>query len=267
MSNQKPFPAIAGSCICNLVRYRLLTSPLYVYACHCIDCQKVTGSAFCLSLTIEQQYIQVLTPTAPVIASRERKVPSAFVQHVECPRCKTELWSNSFVGPTLCDVRVGTLDFPSLMEPDLHIFVNSKLDWIKLPDHAKTTPKDYNPRAYWPKSSLTRLDACIAKFTEMKKRREEAITATGHGMVDSGFRYREDSEDVAGEGEKTPTAIDPGENEIEDDEEFEKRFRETERALQERLEKLSLKLEEMGDEKSKRAGEQVNQSLESDHSR
>lgn len=144
----------------------------------------------------------------------------------------------------MCDVRVGTLDFPSLMEPDLHIFVDSKLDWMRLPEGAKTTPKDYDLREYWPKSSLKRLDFCLAKMEEAKKKREAALATIAEQAAGNASGIQDDAEEVSAEGEKTPTAVEPGDAELEDDEAFEKRFKETERALQERLEKLSLKLGE-----------------------
>lgn len=250
MSKTKPFPIITGSCVCNLVRYRLLTSPLYVYACHCADCQKSSGSAFGIYLNIEQQNIQIITQTAPVHAYREKKTAGVLVHHKECPRCKTELWSDSWVGPAICDVRVGTLDFASLMEPDLHIYVDSKMDWVRLPEGAKSVPKDYNFREYWPKNSLKRLDLCVAKAAEERKRKEAILAAMQQNKSEVVIRQREELDDAAGEGEKTPTATEPGENDVEDDEAFEKRFRETEKALQERLEKLSLKLQEEESQKA-----------------
>jgi len=115
------------------------------------------------------------------------------------------------------DVKVGTLDFPGLMEPDIHSHVESKVDWLILPPHARTVPKDYSHRNCWPKSSLQRLDACL----------RVASLRGGEGVED---------------GEKTPTGVEGGE--AEDDEAFEKRFKETEKGLQERLEALRRKLEE-----------------------
>lgn len=141
-------------------------------------------------------------------------------------------------------MRVGTLDFPSLFEPDIHIYVDSKLDWLKLPDDAKIMPKNYNFREHWPKSSLKRLELCVEKEAEWKKKGLEAKAMLQQRQVEAAISQREEVDDAADEGEKTPTAIEPGEHEAEDDEAFERRFRETEKALQERLEKLSLKLKE-----------------------
>jgi hypothetical protein len=241
MFTTKPFPAITGSCVCNTIRYRLLTSPLYCYACHCADCQKSTGSAFCLNLNIELYNIQIISPTAPVFIKREKK-PGILDGHAECPQCRVQLWSNNALGEAIADVRVGTLDFASLMEPDCHIFVDSKLDWIRLPDDAKTMPQDYDLKKLWPKSSLKRLEICMQRAGVMRERARNALKElkeeAGDGVEDG---QGEISQDVGAEGDKTPTAVEFG---GEDDEAFEKRFKETEKALQERLQKLSIKLEE-----------------------
>jgi hypothetical protein len=237
MSAPKPFPAVTGSCVCNTIRYRLLTSPLYCYACHCINCQKQTGSAFSVNLNIELYNIQVVSGTTPLFVTREAK-SGRIDRHAECPECHIQLWASSALGEAVVDLRVGTLDLPSLMEPDMHIFVESKLDWVRLPDNAKTIPKGDNLRKWWPKSSLKRLEICMRRTEEVKKRRiaamkerKEATAGTEENVLAEG----------SGEGDKTPTA---GEFGGEDDEAFEKRFRETEKALQERLERLSLKLQD-----------------------
>ncbi|EDU43135.1 aldehyde-activating protein [Pyrenophora tritici-repentis] len=238
----KPFPAITGSCICTTIRYRLLTSPLYCYACHCPDCQKLTGSAFGLFLSIERYNLQIISPTAPVFVKRAKKPPSIDIT-AECPKCSVQLWSHGGLGEAVLEVRVGTLDFPALMQPDVHIFVGSKVGWVGLPKGTKVEVGAHDFREVWPKSSLERLEVCMRRFEESKKKREVAgggaVPEVAEEVVDDG---------AGGDGEKTPTA---GEFGGEDDEEFERRVRETERALQERLEKLSLKLEE-GDGREKK---------------
>ncbi|KAH7068423.1 Mss4-like protein [Paraphoma chrysanthemicola] len=226
----KPFPSISGSCLCNTVRYRLLTSPLFCYACHCPDCKRITGSAFGLFLQIETYNIQILSQTRPVFVSQTRHT-GVVSKHVECPKCKIELWGNNGIGAAIADLRVGSLDFPGLFEPDIHSFVESKVEWLTLPEGAQTVPRDYDYKDFWPKSSLKRLDICLARVAE----------ATQAGIAKA---VLQGGDDAAGDGEKTPTAVEFGEGEAEDDEAFEKRFVETEKKLQERLEKLRAKLEE-----------------------
>ncbi|CBX98919.1 hypothetical protein IAQ61_007470 [Plenodomus lingam] len=255
MSAPKRFPSVTGSCVCGTVRYRLLTSPLYCYACHCADCQKSSGSAFGLLLNIEVSNIRIISETTPVAIVREKK-PGRFDRHVECPKCKVALWSNNIFGEAVADLYVGTLDYPSLMEPDLHMFVDTKLDWVILPEGTKTVPKDYDPKAFWPKSSLNRLELCLKTAEEMKEKKQTvtvAATAAAAAAVDSqngkpaaNHQSRSDmeAEETSGEGEKTPTAVEYSEKEVDDDEAFEEKFKETEKVLQERLERLRLKLEE-----------------------
>ncbi|KAI4688291.1 uncharacterized protein J4E84_005222 [Alternaria hordeiaustralica] len=152
------------------------------------------------------------------------------------------LWASNHLGEAVVELRVGTLDFPSLMEPDIHIHVESKLDWVTLPEGAKTAQRGHDYKTSWPKSSLKRLDICLKRAEEVKRRRASAMKEGTHGT-------REDVETAdgvvavegSGEGDKTPTAGDVGGDE--DDEAEEQRFRETEKVLLERLERLSLKLQ------------------------
>jgi hypothetical protein len=43
-----------GGCVCGATCYRLTAEPLTLYACHCTDCQKRSGSAFGLSMWVWQ---------------------------------------------------------------------------------------------------------------------------------------------------------------------------------------------------------------------
>ncbi|USP78356.1 uncharacterized protein yc1106_05630 [Curvularia clavata] len=239
MAANKAFPSITGGCLCDTIRYRLLTSPLFCYACHCTECRTFTGSAFSLVLKIEMYNIKVISPTLPTFF-KSQKQRGIVVQQAECPKCHVHLWSTNGVKgeEAVYEVRVGTLDFAELMEPDVHIFVQNKLEWVILPESARTLPRGVDMRKFWPKSSLARLEKSQRWAAEVKKRGHTALVdsrgvanTTEEGGVD----------DAGGEGDKTPTAL---EFSNEDDEEFEKKVKEKERLLLERLEKLRLKLDE-----------------------
>jgi hypothetical protein len=247
----RPFPAITGGCTCGSVRYRLLTSPLFCYACHCTSCQKSTGSAFALHLSIESYNISIISRSKPSLVSLSpNHSPSTKTsQRALCPHCGTVFWSHDNPwGYAVSDVRIGTLDFPGIMEPDVHSFVGSKLGWVGLPPGAKTAVGHYEYEALWPKSSLRRLEACLERFEERKrgvigeKEKEKEKEKEGEVKVVDAETREESPVDGDADGEKTPTATGDVDEGGEDDEAFEKRFRETEKALQERLAKLSLKL-------------------------
>jgi hypothetical protein len=228
MPHSRPFPAVTGGCFCGAVRYRLLTAPLFCHACHCSDCHKHTGSVFACYTSIEAEYLSSIGSTAAQVTT---SVSSSGLERrsVSCPKCGTKLWTSSDENPVTVDVRTGTLDHPELMEPDLHAFIESRIPWIHLPEGAKTCNGYFDFRKMWPASSLKRFDAAILRHEEklkQKSTKNEGVAAT------------EDEK----EADKTPTAQSPEQKE--DDEEFEKRYRETEKALQERLEKLTIKLDE-----------------------
>ena len=60
-------------------------------------------------------------------------------------------------------VRGGTLDQPSGVTPDVHIFTKSKLSWVTLPDSVPAFEVYYDRKALWPAASLERLDAILVK--------------------------------------------------------------------------------------------------------
>jgi hypothetical protein len=61
-------------------------------------------------------------------------------------------------------VRVGTLDHPDLLPPDIHIFTASKQPWVVIPPGMPAVPEYYERDQYWPPESLERRRALLAKL-------------------------------------------------------------------------------------------------------
>ena len=49
---------LEGGCSCGTVRYRLTSEPLFIHCCHCLNCQRQTGSAFVINLLIETDRVE-----------------------------------------------------------------------------------------------------------------------------------------------------------------------------------------------------------------
>ena len=60
-------------------------------------------------------------------------------------------------------VRAGTLDDPSSVAPDVHIFTRSKVPWVTLPEGVPAFGVYYNSRELWPPASLERLNAALGR--------------------------------------------------------------------------------------------------------
>ena len=152
---------LEGGCACGAVRYRLTAPPLIVHTCHCRDCQKQTGSAFVLNMWIEKNCVDAdhNLPKSLMLTAGSGKPHEVFY----CGNCATRLWSKYHAAPgdTLL-VRVGTLDHPEQVTPDVHIFTRSKLPWLQLPPDVPAFPAFYKIPEVWPAASQERLRRNIA---------------------------------------------------------------------------------------------------------
>ena len=145
----------AGGCSCGAVRYRLTSEPLITHCCHCLNCQRQTGSAFVINLLVEADRMELEGEPQPVDVLRD----DGSTQRIYlCPRCQVAVFSE-YGGPVVRFVRGGTLDEPSSIEPDVHIYTRSKLPWISLPDSVPAFEAFYDIGELWPAASLERLEA------------------------------------------------------------------------------------------------------------
>ena len=71
---------------------------------------------------------------------------------------------NAGAGPAIDFVRVGTLDDPDRLPPDIHIFTASKQPWVVLPDGVPAVPEYYDRKLHWPRASLERRDAILTQI-------------------------------------------------------------------------------------------------------
>ena len=154
MSIGKPSP-IEGGCTCRSVRYRMTAKPMFVHCCHCTWCQRETGAAFALNAMIEADRVELLQGEVEVINTPSNSGKGQKI--TRCPKCRIALWSNySGAGDAVRFVRVGTLDEPGRLPPDIHIFTSTKQPWIMLPPGTPAVPEYYKASERWPKESLER---------------------------------------------------------------------------------------------------------------
>jgi hypothetical protein len=152
---------LEGGCACRAIRYRLNATPLIVHACHCRDCQRVTGSAFVTNIWIERKFVE-----AGPVSPKSFGLRGGSGRHHEvffCDRCGTTLWSRYEIAPgDALFVRAGTLDRPEAVRPDVHIFTRTKLPWLSLPEGARVFDAAYSIDDVWSAESRERLRADLA---------------------------------------------------------------------------------------------------------
>lgn len=154
---------VYGGCDCRMLRYRLETKPLFVHCCHCRWCQRETGASFALNALIEAERVTLVSGEPEIVDTPSASGKGQKI--ARCPKCRIAVWSNySGAGPAVRFVRVGTLDEPDHLPPDIHIFTSSKQPWIILPPGIPSVPEYYARKKYWPPESLARREALLAKL-------------------------------------------------------------------------------------------------------
>jgi hypothetical protein len=135
--------------------------PLFVHCCHCRWCQRETGASFALNALIEADHVQLLAGEVDRIDTPSNSGKGQVISR--CPRCRIAVWSNyAGGGDAVRFVRVGSLDEPDRLPPDIHIFTESRQPWVILPPHTPAVPQYYNASEYWPRESLERRAALAA---------------------------------------------------------------------------------------------------------
>jgi hypothetical protein len=159
-ASEAPFD---GGCDCGAVRYRMTTRPLFVHCCHCRWCQRESGASFALNAMIEAERVTLLQGTPEIVDTPSHSGKGQRI--ARCPRCRIAVWSNyAGAGPVVRFVRVGTLDDPDRLPPDIHIFTESKQPWVQIPAGAAAVPQYYDRESLWPAESLARRRAILPQI-------------------------------------------------------------------------------------------------------
>ncbi len=134
-----------GGCLCGAIRYRLTDEPLTLYACHCTDCQRESGSAFSLSMVLSRTALDVLQgePQRYAVTLPDgRQKRGAF-----CGTCATRLWAEPVAFPQVVIIEPGTLDETGWVCPIAHIWTRSAQPWVVIPPDALTFEGQSDPLA------------------------------------------------------------------------------------------------------------------------
>src|SRR5260221_12156690 len=105
---------LEGGCACGAVRYRLRSAPMFVHCCHCLNCQRQTGSAFVINAVIETSNIDATGELRAIPVPREGAPHD--IHH--CATCQIAVWSDYGRRPTVPFVPVGRLHDPTAPGPD-----------------------------------------------------------------------------------------------------------------------------------------------------
>ena len=136
---------------------------MFVHCCHCRWCQRETGASFALNAMIETDRVQLLEGEVELIDTPTNSGQSQEI--ARCPKCQVAVWSHyayAGIGDAVRFVRIGTLDEPERLPPDIHIYTASKQPWVVLATSVPAVAEYYEAAEQWPKESLERREVLFA---------------------------------------------------------------------------------------------------------
>lgn len=132
---------IEGGCRCGAIRYRLKIGGLpKVYACHCLDCQTWSGSAFSLQCVVPEDALDVTGE--PYLYERPSDDGTRISRQRGCATCLTRVYNTNTRRPGFAVVRAGTLDRSDELNIVAHIWTRRKLGGIDIPAAVPSWPEN-----------------------------------------------------------------------------------------------------------------------------
>jgi hypothetical protein len=124
-------PTYKGGCLCGPIRYVCTAKPVYAYFCHCLDCQKESGSPFVTEVYVPRSSVELTGKTTRYtrIGDSGKSVHRNF-----CSACGTVVLTEFDVEPDNVSMKACSLDDPAWVTPNLHLYVTRRQPWLKLSD-------------------------------------------------------------------------------------------------------------------------------------
>ncbi len=116
----------SGGCRCGAVRYECTAEPVQVAHCHCRDCQYAAGGGYSTIAIVPKDALSV---TGEVKGYELEGDSGNIVRRQFCPTCGTPVFSEPEIAPGIKVIKAATLDDPSWLEPQAHVYVASAQPW------------------------------------------------------------------------------------------------------------------------------------------
>ncbi len=135
-----------GGCACGAVRYRVVGKPNFVAVCHCKFCQRRLASAFAILAAFDEKYVEITQGKLTECEHRSDE-SGRWLKMSFCPKCGTTVYHTAEIRPGMKAIAAGTFDEQGWFEIDRHIWVQSKHDWVAIPEGVATYPQAFSPNA------------------------------------------------------------------------------------------------------------------------
>lgn len=145
-----------GTCRCSAIQFEILSSPIMTLACHCVDCQRMSASAFSLGAMVPANGFKIVKGT-PV----PRPLPGSKRHHFFCPACMTLIFTKIEGADARVNVRATLCHDSSWFTPFVETMTKDKLTWA-------VTPAIHSYNAFPSAEEFKRLLTEFADWNELR---------------------------------------------------------------------------------------------------
>ena len=150
---------IAGECQCGGARYEVLKPFRFVAVCHCLDCQKLSASAFSISMIVDADAFRLVR--GPLRKWERATASGGTTECYFCPECGNRIYHANPRMPQFVRLKPGSLEDTSVLRPDYHTWVKRKLSWVQIPEDVSQFETE-------PRSAQEAIAAVTATRTRLK---------------------------------------------------------------------------------------------------
>lgn len=126
MSKQSALINRTGQCFCGAVKFVVSGPPINVRACHCRDCQRLTGSAFFVRALFLKEHIRITGDLTEIASSND-------LTRKFCPRCGSQIFAERKSRPDAIAIALGSFDQLDGIFPTEHVWVSDRQEWLSIP--------------------------------------------------------------------------------------------------------------------------------------
>jgi hypothetical protein len=129
---------LKGSCNCGYIQYEVMQPFTFQAACHCVQCQKHTQSAFSLVGRTTPEAFRLLSGKL----KKWTKTADSGIRHdcFFCPECGNRIYHQDPLMPDVIRLKLGTLEDTSVIKPQMHVWTQHKQAWFELPADVPAHP-------------------------------------------------------------------------------------------------------------------------------
>jgi hypothetical protein len=132
---------IAGGCLCGAIRYTIDAPVTALRACHCVNCQKHTGSGGSVNAVVPTDKFRVTKGTTKKYDDSATQSGRTLSRHF-CGNCGSPIYSHRNPNPGFVVVRAGSLDDSGGMKIATHIWTSTARSWDHIDANSEQHPEN-----------------------------------------------------------------------------------------------------------------------------